>query len=325
MKRDGIGPLPQDVTARRQALLERRKRQEAKLERLRAKRRGQHWSQQYLRFAITVGLKLLGLYGRGRRNADHPLLRTESLFFKDLPAAFDGFRILHLGDFHFDGRPGFAEAIRDLLDPLEVDLCVFTGDSIFEYYLPDDVAVEGLRMVLDGVHARYGVVGCLGNNDYLRYIAPMAEIGVRWLINENVRLEREGESLYVAGVDDPHRFRCADVVAALDGVPQDAFVVLLSHAPEGLEEAAARGVRLCLSGHTHGGQLCLPWIGAVYKNGKCAWNQVHGLWRVNGMVGNTTAGLGCTAVPVRFNCPSEAVLLELHRGSEGPSKNRVRR
>ena len=104
--------------------------------------------------------------------------------------------------------------------------------------------------------------------------------------------------------------------AALAGIPEDGFKILLAHAPEVYEAAAARGVDLYLSGHTHAGQIRLPVIGSIKHNSHCPKEFSFGLWRHAQMRGYTTAGIGCSSVPVRFHCPPEIVVFELKRGSE---------
>jgi len=117
----------------------------------------------------------------------------------------------------------------------------------------------------------------------------------------------------VAGVDDPHYFGCDNLPEALREVPRDAFKLLLAHTPEMYEEAAAAGMDLYLSGHTHAGQIRLPAIGALTTLADCPRRMAFGHWRHRRMHGYTTSGVGCSLLPVRFNCPPEAVVIELTR------------
>ena len=133
------------------------------------------------------------------------------------------------------------------------------------------------------------------------------------LVNEALEIRRGADSLWVAGVDDPFDYRCDDLEAALEDVPLGAFKLLLAHAPEIYQTAADQGVDLYLSGHTHAGQIRLPFLGAIKHNAKCPKEFRQGLWEHAQMRGYTTAGVGCSSVPVRFNCPPEIVLFELRR------------
>jgi uncharacterized protein len=117
--------------------------------------------------------------------------------------------------------------------------------------------------------------------------------------------------LWIIGVDDPHHYGCGDLDGALESVPPDAFKVLLAHSPEMFDEAAAAGIHLYLCGHTHAGQICLPGIGAPLMNADCPRAFTHGRWRHGGMLGYTSAGVGCSLLPVRYNCPPEITLIEL--------------
>ena len=86
----------------------------------------------------------------------------------------------------------------------------------------------------------------------------MEVMGIRMLFNEHEPIARGGSRIYLAGVDDAHFYRADDIEKAASGIPKNAFSILLSHTPEVYEQAAAAGFDLMLSGHTHGGQLCLP-------------------------------------------------------------------
>ena len=81
---------------------------------------------------LIVGLSMIGMYRRGKRNAISPIVRNLSLEFPDLPPAFDGFRLMHLSDFHIDGVDGLAEALANVLEKTPCDVCVFTGDYRFD-------------------------------------------------------------------------------------------------------------------------------------------------------------------------------------------------
>jgi predicted MPP superfamily phosphohydrolase len=263
--------------------------------------------------ALNTFLKATGLYSRGVRNALHPIVRYVRLEFEDLPPRFDGFRILHLADLHIDALDGLAEAVADLISPLEVDLCVMTGDYRFKVQGPCDVIYPGLRTILSAIHTEQSVLGILGNHDESEIAIELENLGVRMLINETAEISRGDESLYVAGVDDPHFYGCDDLEGALEDVPEDGFKVLLAHTPEIFEKAARSGVDLYLCGHTHAGQIRLPIIGEVLQNAACPKAYAQGEWRHDQMQGHTSAGVGCSVVPVRYNCPPEIPVIELAR------------
>jgi len=154
----------------------------------------------------------------------------------------------------------------------------------------------------------------LGNHDTLALADAVQEAGLRILLNEGTALDVNGAALWLAGVDNPHIFHLHDLDAAFSGAPENAFRVLLAHSPEIADEAAEKGAQLFLCGHTHGGQIRLPYWGPIYANAPCPAERSMGCWRAGMMAGHTSPGLGNTNALVRFNCPPEATLLTLRRG-----------
>jgi hypothetical protein len=274
------------------------------------------FDQRIMRPALTLGLKAAGLYKIGRRNSLSPQVREITLPYPTLPERFDGFRLLQLTDFHIDGVDGLVEALRPILTGINVDLCVFTGDYRFEDRGPCHEVYPRMRKVIEAISAKDGILGILGNHDSAEIAYGMEALGVHMLVNENVEIRRGADSIWLAGVDDPFDYRCDDLDAALKGVPKDGFKILLAHAPEVYHSAAARGVNLYLSGHTHAGQIRLPVIGSIKHNSHCPKEFAYGLWKHEAMTGYTSSGIGCSSVPVRFHCPPEVVVFTLKRGGE---------
>jgi predicted MPP superfamily phosphohydrolase len=274
------------------------------------------FDNRIMRPLLAFGLRTVGLYDLGRRNSLNPKIRSITLRFPNLPPAFDGFRLLQLSDFHIDGVDGLAERLVPVLREMRLDLCVFTGDYRFEDRGPSEGVYPRMRKVVEAISAEHGILGILGNHDSAQMAFGMEELGVRMLVNENIEIRRGSESLCVAGVDDPFDYRCDDLASALAGVPLKTFKILLAHAPELYREAVERGVDLYLSGHTHAGQIRLPFIGSIKHNSHCPKEFSYGLWKHEGMQGYTTSGIGCSSVPVRFNCPPEIVIFELKRSGK---------
>jgi predicted MPP superfamily phosphohydrolase len=260
-----------------------------------------------------VLLKMVGLFAKGVENAKSPVFRELTFDFATLPAAFDGFRILHLSDFHFDDRPGLVEAMGRVVEGIAADLCVLTGDYRFNRQAPCRSVYAGMRKLLSGLTVRDGILAILGNNDMSDCIPSFRAMGIRMLVNESFELARNGQSIWFAGVDDPHEFRCDSVFHAVEAIPPGAFTILLAHSPEIIPQAAEYGIDLYLCGHTHGGQVCLPRIGPLYLNARCARTYSAGVWGYGNLQGFTTTGIGASTLPVRFNCPPEAALLSLRK------------
>jgi len=259
---------------------------------------------------VGVGLWCLGLYERGVRNALDVRINRIELGFPDLPAAFDGYTVLHLTDLHIDGLPGLAERLRGLLDGVSVDLCVMTGDYRFRKRGPYGEVISSLSYLLDGIATADGVVATLGNHDSVEMVEPLESIGVRVLVNETASLVRGGAAIHVTGVDDVHHYYSDDAHHALGAVPE-GFRIGLVHSPELAQAAADAGIALYLTGHTHGGQVCLPGGRPIIRNLTAHKEFCAGLWQCGEMVGYTSAGAGVSCLPVRYNSRGEATLFTL--------------
>ena len=136
---------------------------------------------------------------------------------------------------------------------------------------------------------------------------------IRMLFNEQEPITRDGATIHLAGIDDAHFYRTDDIPRAATAIPSDAFSVLLAHTPESYREAAASGFDLMLSGHTHGGQLCLPGGVAIKLEARLPRRMGRGAWRFGELAGYTSAGAGTSLAPVRLNCPAEITLHMLRR------------
>ena len=266
------------------------------------------------RAALARGLlSLVGIFKRGLDNANRPVLSQVSFAFNNLPAAFDGFRILHLSDFHFNERPGFVDAVCNVVRDVASDICVLTGDYRFNRPAPCRSVYTGMQRLLETIVPRHGIVAVLGNNDMSDFVSDFSAMGIRILVNQSIKLTLGDDAIWIAGVDDPHEFYCDSLPLALQEVPVGAFTILLAHSPDIVSQAAEYGMDLYLCGHTHGGQVCLPRIGPLLLNARCNRAQAAGPWRHRDMQGYTTRGIGASTIPIRFNCPPEAAVIELKR------------
>ncbi len=305
-----------DVEARRAALWKRRQEIEAAFLHTKGDENSHfHWTMTLLLRTIKYSLKLTGLWARGRRNARQVHLREVTWSHPALPHALDGLTLLHLADFHYRrGDAKFAEAVRTLLAGVEVDLCLMTGDYRFGHLGPFDHVQQNLEALFQKMTVRHGSFAILGNHDVTPMASAFPDIGVRLLYNEGVEVRIRDTPVWIGGTEDSHIMRSSDVQAALHGRPEERFTILLSHTPEDIDIAERSGCDVYLCGHTHGGQIRLPLWGPVISNAACAREHKHGVWRVGNMFGNTSAGLGTTDLPVRYNCPAEAHLITLRCG-----------
>ncbi len=265
-----------------------------------------------LHLALGAALRVAGLYRRGRRNAARPVVERVGWRFRRLPAAFDGYTLLHLSDLHLDADELVAEATLRAVRDLRYDACVLTGDYRALTFGPFDRVTAGMRRLRKALAGP--VFAVLGNHDELAFAPALEALGMRVLLNEAVRLTRGDASLCIAGVDDAHYYRCDNLQKAAEAAGPDTFTVLLSHSPEIGRSASFLGMDLMLCGHTHGGQICLPGGFAPILNTRGPRRCARGRWRYRGLQGYTSRGAGVSAVGVRFGCPPELTLHTLHCG-----------
>jgi predicted MPP superfamily phosphohydrolase len=233
---------------------------------------------------IRTALMATGLYWRARKNAEDIKIRRHDFRSPELPASFDGFTILHLSDYR--------------------------GKT----YGPYRAAIEGLARVR--AHLQGPVYGVLGNHDTIRMVPALEETGIRMLLNESEAIERGGERIHLVGIDDAHFYRVDNIEKAAASVPAAHFSILLSHTPEIYRQAAHAGFRLLLSGHTHGGQICLPGAIPIILDSDLPRRMGAGAWTYCGMTGYTSVGVGSCVLPVRLNCPPEITLHRLLRSPQ---------
>src|SRR5262245_32968678 len=260
---------------------------------------------------IRTALQLLGLYGRGCRNAARVQVRYNDIAFTALPDRFDGFTLLHISDPHADMSEAAMRRAAELLPELNYDLCVLTGDFRGATGGAFDAALASFAPVRACIKGP--VYGVLGNHDTSRMVPALEDMGIRMLLNECETIVRGDQRIYLAGIDDAHFYRVDNIEKAAAAIPRGAFSILLSHTPEIYRQAAHAGFALLLSGHTHGGQLCLPGGIPITLDSMLPRRMGAGAWTYQGMVGYTSVGVGCSIVPARLNCPPEVTLHHLRR------------
>jgi predicted MPP superfamily phosphohydrolase len=258
---------------------------------------------------IRNALKLTGLYWRGRKNAERIQVRHNEISSKALPSRFNGFTLLQISDLHVDINEGAMRRLTELLPNLSYDVCVLTGDYRGLTFGPFDAALEGLKRVLS--HLNGSIYGVLGDHDTIRMVTGLEEMGIHMLLNECEAISRDGQSIYLAGIDDAHYYRVDNIEKAASDIPQDGFSILLSHTPEIYRQAAHAGFDLLLSGHTHGGQICLPGSIPITLDSVLPRQMGSGAWNYHDMAGYTSVGVGTSIVTVRINCPPEITLHHL--------------
>lgn len=261
---------------------------------------------------ISLGLKITGMTERGKANVLDFHLRHNRLVLPHLPEAFDGYTLLQLSDLHLDSLETFPHRLAEKIGDLDYDICVLTGDYRFLTHGPHEKAVKGLERLCRDIDK--DIFGILGNHDSILMAKPIESLGVQLLLNENIQIERESGSIFLAGIDDPHYFAADNLEKAYAGIPDDAVSLLLSHSPEIYRHAAYVGFDFMMCGHTHGGQICLPGGVPLTLNSSAPRYTGAGAWSFDLMQGYTSVGTGSSVVPARFNCPPEITLHHLSMG-----------
>jgi predicted MPP superfamily phosphohydrolase len=259
---------------------------------------------------IRTILRLTGLHGRGQRNAADVRLVTNKVASAHLPASFHRFRILQISDLHADMSGPAMKRVCDLVSDLTYDVCALTGDYRGKTFGPFSASLAGVGEVVAAL--RGPIFGVLGNHDTVRMVPGLEGMGVQMLLNEAVKIERRGGSIYLAGVDDAHFYRVDNLEKAAHDIPPEAYSILLSHTPEIYRQAAHAGFALMLCGHTHGGQICLPGQVPITLDSHLPRRYGAGAWTYHGMAGYTSVGAGSSIVAVRLNCRPEITIHELH-------------
>jgi len=245
-------------------------------------------------------------------------VRTLDVPIAGLDAAFDGYRIAHLSDLHLGPYCPRARASRwsERVNALDVDLVALTGD----YVTSGDAFHEDIAAVLSSMRARDGVFAVLGNHDYFGDIEALVTRlragGVEVLRNQHRALVRGASAVTIAGVDDTWSRR-ADVARTVAGRAEGAPLIVLAHDPQLFPELARRGAALVLSGHTHWGQIALPFLPTRWNFSRLTYRYHAGTYREGGAVLYISPGLGTTGPPVRLGAPPEITVLRLRRAEHG--------
>jgi uncharacterized protein len=273
-----------------------------------------HRPTSMLHYAIRAGAAVTrasGLWRLASTAAQKFDISEVELRCVRLPEALDGFTVLHLSDLHFESLPDLACSVAARIREVKADIAVITGDfQVDEDKTHPERALDLIRPVIEAIRVRHGIYAVLGNHDSWKIVEPLERHGVRMLINEHVALEAGAAKIHLSGIDDTHAFYTDDAVRIVQDRTDD-FRILLAHTPEIADLAAAAGCDLYLTGHTHGGQICLPngrpLIAGLDRNRDLA----SGHWRIGAMHGYTSRGLGTASLPLRINCPAEIGVLRL--------------
>lgn len=256
-------------------------------------------------------IRLFGGWNRGTSNIKAHKIVVNRVNVPRLPKVFNGIRILHLSDLHLDVMDGMGAHVGRLCASLKFDLALITGDFRFHTHGNYYPVFREIEILAKHLTCKYGCYGILGNHDFLEFVPKLEAHGVQMLLNESATVELDGSRFWIVGLDDAHFYGVHDYAKAFTDVPKDDTKILMIHSPETLEDAYNYGTDFVLSGHTHGGQICLPGGIALWLNADCPKNYCKGSWNYRGMPGYTSGGTGSSGLPIRFNCPPEITLHHL--------------
>ena len=259
---------------------------------------------------------------------------NHTLYFKDLPKAFDGFRLTQISDIHsgsFDESAKIEYAI-DLINEQQTDLVLFTGDIVNTVAAEMDEWIETFKKIQTPAYGKYSV---LGNHDYGEYVTwdtqeakdanfqaikdVHKKIDFDLLLNQNRILEKDGERLALIGVENwGHNFKKAgDLEVASRGIHPEDFKILLSHDPSHWEYEVKQhknNYHLTLSGHTHGFQFGIEIPGFVqWSPVQYVYKQWAGIYKEAQKVLNVNRGFGFHAFPGRVGIWPEITVIELKK------------
>ncbi|HDZ54207.1 hypothetical protein LCGC14_0160390 [marine sediment metagenome] len=248
-----------------------------------------------------------------------------SIEIKNLPPSFRGVKIAHLSDLHSKNFSEKENKVLEILQSLNPDFIFITGDFINET-TKDLESCQNFWKKLSESYSKK-VFGVLGNHDHyhpqFKIINNLLEeSGIKILENEAVILRRNEDfihpirklsisnGVYLIGVDDPHE-GYDDVEKAMAGIEAGASKILIAHSPEIFRKVKGKGVDLVLVGHTHGGQINIPFITNLLLPLKYDKKYKSGLFEENSTFLYVSRGIGTTLLPIRFNAPPEIALIEL--------------
>ncbi|NHM29296.1 metallophosphoesterase [Neobacillus terrae] len=240
--------------------------------------------------------------------------KTINLSFDRLPSVFSGTKIVQISDLHlghFYSKKNLSDLVKRV-NRLKPDILCFTGDLV-----EDGIEMlEECTPLLQKFRAPLGKFAIVGNHDFRsgqtsNVIDTLSKSGFNVLINKNAYVKKNGHKIYFAGLDDM-MFGVPDIKKSLLGIPKENFTIMLAHEPDFADAVAKYPVDLQLSGHSHGGQIKIPFFGPIFTPDG-AVNYFEGLKTIQGsnLRLYTNRGIGTTFLPFRFNCRPEITVFQI--------------
>lgn len=264
-------------------------------------------------FGAGIGALFTGTYSRFLEprwvELNHITIKVN-----ELPHRFEGMTIAQLSDIHhcqYVPREFVRRCVRKV-NALSPDIVVLTGDYVYDPSYRASIFLLPVAGELAELKAKEGVFAVLGNHDNKdRTSRALSERGIRVLINEHITLYRKKEYVFIAGVDDLWRGKM-DLAKTLKGT-DDKPKILLAHNPDAIEMIKATDVDFVMAGHTHGGQVSLPFYGPPIVYSRFGARYAAGLFREGRTVMYVNKGIGISGFPVRFCARPEITLFTLRK------------
>ena len=267
--------------------------------------------RQFLFACLGAGVAVaapVGWYGGIYEPNDIEVTRR-AMPITNLPARLDGKTAIQISDLHLHEADARHTRMIDLINQENPDYVFFTGDLINE-----QSAIGQAADVFRAIHPPGGIWAVIGNSDRTAGAVDLVQTQlhsakVRYLRNANTQIE---SGLWLVGVDDPSDYVSADVGAALEGVPSGAPTILLAHSPDIADQLNGARFDFMLAGHTHGGQVNLPFFSGAWLHDGPSSEYVSGLYSASGSPLYVNRGIGTQRVPIRIGARPEITVFTFH-------------
>lgn len=283
-------------------------------------------------FILSIATAVSVLYGTlfGRNNL---VVNKVELEFHSLPTSFDGFKIVQISDLHMGGfmnSKQLLNRVKTETDEIDPDMVLFTGDLVNNFANE----LDGWKEIFQGITKNRDCYSILGNHDYGNYtnwknetdkienfnqIVSSSELfGFKLLNNNHILLKTESDSIYIIGVENwghPPFPQYANLEQAMNGVPKNAFKILMTHDPSHWDQIIKQrcDIQLTLSGHTHGMQWGIIKAGITFSLSYFTRKNWGGLYKYGHSYLYVNTGLGTVGIPWRINMPAEMTVINLKR------------
>ena len=275
--------------------------------------------KMFLFLTFLVSLAILGWYCL-LSEPNNIQVEKINIEIENLPEMFDGTKIVHLTDFHSYGFNKREKKVLEMVDQLDPDFVFITGDFV-DRKTEDIDSVQKFWKEL-GNQYQGKIFGVLGNHEYGNKNADsdsleelLEKSGIVILDNENQKIFQEDEYIYLVGVDDPDTGN-DDLKEAATDTEKDIPKILLAHSPDiinDLNSLKEEKIDLILAGHTHGGQIGIPFVRPFWVPTKNRGKYASGLFIFDSVHLYVNRGVGLSVLPIRFNCPPEITVIELQK------------